>query len=214
MDAFETYEHKGVSVSFYYDETAGDPFEQFDQLAAIVWTDEDRARVNRNGRVSVDYSRYLDMDRFSSLAHAERYLTLMRRYLLAIPFAVIDYGSGGVRAELIREPYDDRDERILSGFLVVSEENREKVGAPMEGLRENALADWKVWKAWAQGEVYGYTAQLDDEFDSCFGFYEGQDLTYLREAANEAADAIAHDVFVNQEPADVAEVLAGMKGGR
>lgn len=212
MEAFETFEHEGVTVSLYYDEHAEDPFETHDQLAELVWTERDRAYKNVGGHVSIDHAHYLDTDDFSSVEHAQRYLTLMRRYLVAVPFRVVDYGSGGVRASLVRDPWTDEDLTRISGFVVVSEANREMTGAPLEGLEENALLDWKEWKAWAEGEVFGYVAALpdadEDEQDSCWGFYG--DLEYVRKEAREAAEAIASSHRANEEPPDVAEVLAAL----
>lgn len=184
MEAFETFEHAGTKVSIYQDYDAGDPFEQFDQLAELMWTDREHAYKNVGGRVSIDYDHFLDPERFTSAAHMQRYLTLMERYLVAIPFQLVDYGSNGYQAHVLAEPDDAR----ISGFLVVSEANREKVGAPLEGIAENAMHDFNQWKAWVEGDVYGYVVKTSDERESCWGFYG--DLDYVRKEAREEAERL------------------------
>src|SRR5574341_58288 len=187
MEAFETFEHAGCRVAIYQD-CAGDPFEQFEQLGELVWTEREHAYKNVGGHVSIDYEHYLNPDRFMSVAHMQRYLTLMERYLVAIPFQLSDYGSGGYRAQ-VRGADDDMNR--VSGFLVVSEANREKVGAPLEGLADNAMNDWRMWKAWVEGEVYGYIVKTSDETDSCWGYYG--DLDYVRKETREEADRLGAD---------------------
>lgn len=185
MEAFETFEHAGAKVAIYQDDAAGDPFEQFDQLGELVWTEREHAHKNVNGQVSLDHEHYLDPDRFTSTAHMQRYLTLMERYLVAIPFQLIDYGSGGYRAQT-RDA--DADMNRVSGFLVVTEKTREKVGAPLEGLAENAMGDFRQWKAWVEGEVFGYVVKTSDETESCWGYYG--ELDYVRKEACEEAERL------------------------
>lgn len=190
MEPVETFEHDGVTVEIHQDYDAGDPFEQYDQLAELVWTEREHAYKNVNGHVSIDHEHYLDPDRFTSVAHMQRYLTLMERYLIAIPFRLIDYGSNGYRAMLT----DETDERT-SGFVVVSEANREKVGAPMEGLRDNALGDWRMWKAWVEGDVYYFHAGRGWPESECIGGFYGADheQSGLMEEAKSIAEGIADE---------------------
>jgi hypothetical protein len=47
----------------------------------------------------------------------------------------------------------------------------------------------------------------DGSEDSCWGFY-GRDDSYVREEANAAAEYLNRERLVNQEPTDVAEILA------
>ena len=174
---FETFEHAGIPVEIVQDTDAGDPFEQFEQLAEIVWTDREHASSREQFR---------DPDYFRDVAHMQRYLTLMDGYLVAVPFRLVDYGSGGNRATLYRDAYPER----VSGFLVVSEAQREKVGASREGLEENALHDWNQWRAWVEGDVYGYVvASGAEDSESVFGFYG--DLEYVRKEARETAEDVA-----------------------
>jgi hypothetical protein len=188
MEAFETFEHAGVTVEIHQDYDAGNPFEQFEQLAELVWTEREHANRNVNGRVELDHEHYLDPDRFSSTAHMQRYLTLMEGYLVAVPFHLADYGSSGHSAT-VRDEYADMNR--VSGFLVVSEKNREKVGAPLDGLEENAMSDWREWKAWVEGNVFGYVVKAGADHDSVWGFYG--DLDYVRKEAKEVAEGMASE---------------------
>lgn len=66
-------------------------------------------------------------------------------------------------------------------------------GAPKSSHESQCRAAGKLWGAWAWGNVYGYVIDdgVDDNAESCFGFY-GSDFVEsgLEEAARGAADSL------------------------
>lgn len=204
----ETYEHAGEKVRIWYDEYAGNPYTEWDQASELLI----------GPRLARDYNlgeTWEGLENCSSVAQAARYLTMFGGYVLAIPFRFDDYGSSGARTYLVDE-WSDR----CAGFLVLTQEayEREFAGMPLTGDAEHTAektcrAEFGAFRAWVEQEVYGWTAGTGEDADSVGGYYG--ELEYVKQEANERAEEIAHEKWINQEPpADVAEVLAGMRGGR
>lgn len=199
MDTVEQYEHEGIPVRIVYDYDAESPFKNFTQAAELVGF----LPFARDFDVAMS----LDEDRFVSVAHAARWLTLCEGYLVAIPFRFQDYGSSGYRTYLT-----DTDDESAAGFVCVSPEGIALTGAP--DPERAAREDFETFRQWIEGEVYGYiVAEGTENEESLWCIYDGtHDLSYVKEEANEIAADIARERLVNLEPPDVAEVLAGMRG--
>jgi hypothetical protein len=189
----ETFTHEGLECSIYADIISGNPYREWDQVTEVIWIDREYADKK---------DLYRNPDYFNSVAHMQRYLTLMDKYLAAIPFRFEDYGSGGMRAYLVE--YDT--DRSATGFIVLSKERCEKFGCDPADAEEIVKQDFKPFKVWAQGEILGYYVEADDDSDGCAGFYD--DIEYVRKECKESAERIKHEILVNQEPTDIAEVLA------
>lgn len=187
MEPFETFKHAGVTVELHQDYDAGNPFETFDQAAELVLFDDSSA--NRN--YDLKPADTLDRDRFVSLEHAHRYLTLMRRYHVALPFRIDDYGSSGARARLVTMDDDTDTFYRVDGFVAVGPRGVEVTGCT--DFEEAARQDFATFASWVAGEVCGFVvAPGTREQDSCWGFYdEDHKLTHLRSEAKSAAEAVA-----------------------
>jgi hypothetical protein len=191
-EPFETFDHCGLTVEIHYDDSAGNPFETFDQAAEL-----------RDG-TREGWGEPIDLDAFTSTAHAARYLTLFGGCLVAIPYRLHDYGSGGYRACLT-----GTDDERVSGFVVVTPAGIETTGAP--DPEEAARQDFETFRQWIDGEVFGYVVRSRDGevLDSCWGFYgdpDGDDG--VKDEARRAAEHEAHEIALDAEPPDVAQVLA------
>jgi hypothetical protein len=192
MEAFETFEHEGFTIELHTDYDAANPFEDFEQAAELVGFQA----------FAQDFTcaKTLDESRFSSVAHAARYLTLIQGYLVAIPFQLSDYGSGGYRA-MLTETEDER----AAGFVCVSQQGIDLTGAP--DPEQAAREDFEMFRMWIEGEVVGYVVHSSEGelIDSLWGIYDVDDA---RTEAREAVEHEAHERWVEDEPPDVAEVLA------
>lgn len=197
MDAIETYEHNGVTVQIFYDESGENPREMFDHVGTIVsftrefdgdeyissiedmtkmcpacdergTIEDDCGECGGWGTVTQSLAEYIAAE-----YPADEYLT--------VPLRFSDYGSQG-------------------GQLYESDQPNALIYAPMAKVREEwgderdahdyLLNETAEMNSWMQGEVYGYIVDPDGDFDeSCWGFIG--DMEYVKAEANEAADYVA-----------------------
>lgn len=198
IEPADTFEVKGIKCEIHYDQHAGNPYDEFDQLGELLSDVRDYT-----------FGTKYDFSRFKSTRHAARYLTLCESYAIAIPFVFQDYGSSGALAYLDTPDDVSSDYPRIDGFLVVSKQQFEEEGMDLEKTEAAARAGFNEFAAYVAGEVFGYRAAPGDEDeDSCWGYYGS--LDYVKAEATRAAEYIAHERWVNEEPSfDVAEALAG-----
>jgi len=180
MEAYETFEHNGLIIEIHYDTDMGSPFTEYDQAASLLWNGSTRAAEHYGAEP-------IDLDRFTSTAHAARYLTLMERCLVALPFRIDDHGANGSRAYLV-----DTDDEHPHGFVVVTRDGIETTGAP--DPLEAAKQDFATFASWVAGDVYGFVIRTEagEHLDSCWGFYGDPDEQYgIKEEAKSQADYYA-----------------------
>lgn len=199
----ESFEHAGCQVSIYQDPEPGSPLE-WDNLGIAVAFDY----------LAGEYREGSFYERVSEGQEDEAYRRggwqLLARYLRmtegaeAVPFSMADYGSSGLR--IYAESLDtDR----VAGFLYA---DRAKIiaeyGDDSEWSRETARsclrAEIEALAQYAEGDIYGYIVEEDEEHDSCWGFYG---IEEAKAEARSAAECIAREVAINQEPPTPAEVL-------
>lgn len=185
MNTAEKYEHAGIPVRIVVDEWAENPYVANDQASEILYSGDYDFKTEPVPKLGAWYRED------PSSAVMCRWLTLFGGYVLAIPFYLADYGSGGLRAWL-HEPNDEP----ASGYLVLSKEayDREFTGMPLSGDAEftaekTCRAEFETFCQYLEGDVYGFiVAEDSDDEDSCWSFYG---LEYCQEAANESAEWIA-----------------------
>lgn len=189
MHAIDTFEHWGIPVEIHQDYDAGDPYENFDQASRLVWCSSVSRREAFRDVETVD-------DESWDVAVVHRYLTLFGGESVAIPFRYHDYGSGGYDVYL-----QDAPNERTAGFLCVSRETLEKEWVPYvtepaaapQKAEDCARAEFATWKAWLQGDVYGYVvADGTPEQESCWGFY-GPGDEYVRQEARSMAEHAAFE---------------------
>lgn len=158
MDKVESYEHRGVRVDIYYDESPTSPRE-FDNATTMV----------------VQADRYADIDEpqfpMEREAFARGDYRLLERYLRTA-CGVVAFGQW-------------QSHRDCWGYAYVTRERAEELGvADPAGALE---AETEEYCDWAQGIVYGFiVADGTDDHDSCWGFIG--DIDYCKQEANEAAE--------------------------
>lgn len=199
MEAFETYEHAGCKVSLYPDFDSENPYTAYEQPSKLLLGSE-LAREYDLGEAMPHPERAYEDD--PSSAVMVRWLTLFGGYVSALPFTFTDYGSGGQRA-WITAP----DDEPASGYVVMSTEDRDRIGVSVGREEEAARADFDVFSSWIEGDVCGFVVTDGEDEDSCWGFYGPNAEKYCREEANDMAEYLQRERLVNQEPTDIAEVL-------
>lgn len=131
-----------------------------------------------------------------------RWYRLMHKAEILL-FNFHDYGSSGARlyAESLEDDADGfflvTREKIIEEYGDDSPESREKARSVMQG-------ELKIMSQYVEGDVYGYVVSGDDGH-SCWGFFGIEDV---RNEAREAAKYAEHQRLINQEPTDIAEVIA------
>lgn len=201
-EPFETYEHAGCVVKLYQDYDAGNPYKEWDQPSKLLY----EGGYDFGSEAPPKLGAWYRED--PSSAAMCRWLTLFGGYVMALPFHLADYGSGGLRAWIT-----DPDGDPASGYVVMTAQDKEKIGVP-DGMEEQAARDdFSVFNAYLEGDVIGYVVEdaEGEHVDSCWGFYCAPDrekeLDYVRSEANTAAESHEHERLVNQEPTDIAEII-------
>lgn len=202
----ETFDHKGVEVKIMIDQWQDDPRQNRDEITRWIWGPKyNHLALKHDEFINLDHYDYRE-SKWTPTALAARWLTLFDGYAIVVPFRIEDHGAQS-RAYLT-----DIDDDRVHGFIGITRKDAE------EEAKHNSEA-WQFdpqayikamfdeFAAWVEGEVYGWVvADGTDDEDSCWGYYG--DIEYVRTQAKEVAEHLAHDRLVNQEPPDVAEVLA------
>lgn len=210
MDAFDTYEHAGLTVELHYDDSGVNPRKDSDHAGVIVsftneYNGDERMgnpsdltipcpdceeaedsdgckRCNGEGEVEVDISEYME-----AMSIGE----------VVLPLRFSDYGSNGSRLY----EYDADD---ANAVIYITDETLQK---EWDGDREKAEACLRAEvaeeNAWLCGEIYGYIIkgphgeELPDKFqDSCWGFIGNDE--YVRKEANSAAESVAEQLAAEE----------------
>lgn len=185
-------------AKIYWDDSPSSPRE-WDNLSEMVafarlWREYMIADREANGYEEDARERGI-LTRWYSLCHGAE-IKLYR---------FVDYGSSGARMHSV----DTEDD--ASGFFMVTREKMiEEYGDDSPESREKARScmdgEFKVMRQYVEGDVYGYMVDGEDG-DSCWGFYGMEDV---KREAQGAAEYAEHERLINQEPTDVAEILATM----
>lgn len=239
MEPFETYEHDGITVEIHYqeyDQEHADP-RQWDNLTTLVcWHPDyilgDEQFRAPNGRGAVETPFHEGGEGVTSMRHLERYLRIVRGAIGIRPLYLYDHSGISIRAGS-PSPFDNPHVRVdeygqgmgwdttMIGFVYTTHERiTELCGDGLEyhseeWVNEQVAADVRLYDDYLRGSVYGYVvARGTDDEESCWGFLGDPDASGLREEANATAAYIAAERRANEEPPDVAEMLAGMRGER
>lgn len=196
QEPIDKFDHAGLTISIYQDWHASNPQREFDNLGTMVAFDQ----LGRNYDLADRTADWQEEE-----AH-DRRLGLLERWMRmetgaeVVFFYLQDGGSNGARLY-------STDEEGASGFFFVdgrdivkeygddSPESREKARALLE-------SEIKQMGLYVEGNVYGYVVsdEENDHIDSCWGFYGEYDDEYLIGEAKDAAEWIAHERALEDEP--------------
>ena len=207
MEPFDTFEHEGIKVELHYDWDPGDPREWQRLGEMVCW----HRRYNLGDRQpDSQEEEALNRGGFKLL---DRYLRIAKGATQVIPLGLIDHSgismyAGGGSHWSDAAGWDSG----TVGFIFDTPQLREECGTPPDLVEKGLREEIEVYDEYLTGQVYGYVAAPDeDDQDSCWGFFGcSRDDSYLREEAKASAAAIAHERAINEEPVDVAEVLASL----
>lgn len=188
MEAIETFENAGFTVSIYQEEDPGSPRE-WDNLGKMVcW----HRRANL-GDETIKTSNYQNMDELVASFNA----------LVCIPLYLYEHSGMTMTASYetyLRYP-DRQWDAGQVGFIYVTEETLRKEYSiqpgqdiPPETLalaKQVLVGEVEEYDQYLTGDVYGYVVKdtAGEHVDSCWGFFG---LEYAREEA-QAALASASD---------------------
>ena len=188
MEAIETFEAAGFTVSLYHDEDPGSPRE-WDNLGKMVcW----HRRVNL-GDETIKTSNYRNMDELVASFNAR----------VCIPLYLYEHGGMTMRTHPFGDPWDSGQ----VGFIYVTDETlRKEYSVPpgqdippetLDLAKQVLVGEVETYDQYLTGDVYGYMVkdEAGEHVDSCWGFFG---LEYAQQEA-EAALASASNGKVDNE---------------
>jgi len=194
MEAIETFDVHGVTVSIYPDDSAESPREwcNLSTMVAMPRLAREYGFCDRESTGTED-----DAMSRGGMALLARYLRLTEGAEVQ-PFTFQDYGSSGARLFAVGIDSD----RTEGFFYVTRDEIVAEYGDDSEASRALARScmtgECTVMGQWVEGDVYGYVATGPNEYeDSCWGFFGYDDA---KQQATAAAEWVAHQAAANEEP--------------
>ena len=194
----EQYTHEDLKIDIYLDETAESP-RHWDNLGRLILFGRygymDVNEVGKEYRPS-KYSGWNEFEEAILSDHPGAEILPVYRY----EHSGVMYNTTGFSC-----PWDS----CQVGFIVCPRESilkefsAKRVTANLRGkVREVLKSEIDTYSTWASGDVYGYVVtdvcnnSINLDGDSCWGFYG---IGAVKDAANEAAEAIAPEYFASAE---------------
>lgn len=164
--------YKHVNIEIEYDDTAPDPYKEFDMLGEVAAYDRRSAYPDTEG---MGKSHYM---------YAPQNVTL-EKYLRTKADAVITVDFMGIGLAYVTR------QQIIAEYGAYTPATSRKA-------KKVLTAQAEEYRLWADGETYGYiiTNNDGDRLDSCYGFY-GRD--YCEQEARAAADYHEKEIQANQD---------------
>lgn len=166
MDAIDTIEYNGYTISTFYDESPESPRE-WDNL----------------GRMALSHDRYnfpnddgVNFDDFDSWQAAETYLRKEYGAVIVLPVQMYEHSGVSLYVGNMHDQWDGgqvgliyataADIRTCFNIKRITKKYREQVKITLEN-------EVNTYSQYVSGEVYGFTITDPDgkEVDSCYGFY-------------------------------------------
>ena len=182
----ETY--KGWTIKIVYDESPSNPRTEWDNFGHML--------CFHSGYNLGDEHQY-SSDQYESLEELFKEIEKEKGECYMLPLRLYDH-SGISISTSESYPYNDRWDSGSVGFIYVSRKEilkEYKVKKVSKTLRktvmDNLQCEVETYNQYLTGDVYGYVVEdpVDEEVDSCYGFY-GSDFkdNGLRECAEQIID--------------------------
>lgn len=215
----EQYEHAGLTVRICWEEDGSfaDPRDNCNLGTMVCWHpdyilgDEQIAanrgavKRDRHGSANTMFQTETGRTDFRSMEQIERYLRLARKATAIVPLTLYDHSGISIRASAHPGPWDPGgwDSTMVGFIYTTAERMTELCGAPdyvpesedMEPeawRRKQLVGEVEEYNLFLTGQVYYFVIEDEDgeTLDSCGGFLGDE---YVKEAANEAAEACADE---------------------
>jgi hypothetical protein len=205
MEPVEKYDHKGVKIRIYYDDSPASTPRDWSNVGTMVcWH-----RGYELGDRPLESQERKALER-GGMHLLTRYLTMWEGATVVIPLGLIDhsgismYAGGGAH---VMDPGGWDSGTV--GFIFDTPAGREECGTPLDRIEEILHEEIEVYDQYLTGDVYGYIVGSGEHEESCWGFYGMDDV---KQEAESIAEGIAHDLWVEEEPAqDVPEIMAVLR---
>lgn len=173
MEAVESYEHEGVPIQIYQDDSPGDTPRDWSNVGTMVcW----HRRYDLGDRQPEDAEkRALERGGFPLL---ERYLGIFHGATTVIKLGLLDHSgismyAGGGDHWCDPGGWDSG----TVGFIFDTTEGRDECGTTIEFVDAVLRQEIAVYDQYLRGDVYGYVvADGTEDEESCWGFYGMEDV--------------------------------------
>lgn len=183
----EEFEHLGIKIGLYYDDTgSGDPRDGDNLMKIAHW----HRRYDLGDEVPDD---------LDGIEGVRRWLK-KQGAINILPLYIYDH-SGitiwvGDNEPLIPGAHRGWDSGQV-GFVYTTKEQMDLIGTPRKAVSRVLKAEVEDFDSYLRGEVYGYRVEdRDEEVDSCWGFLGPEGLEAARQEAIASATYRANAVAV------------------
>lgn len=190
MNAIETIDYKGHTISLYYDEDCESPRE-WDNLSMIY---SNSRHYNPDNLDIDDLMNEIGMDSFQGF---DAILSRMEHDYIAYKVCIVEHGYAALSLSTpVPNPYMGFDSGTFGIMAVSKDAVRREYGVKRitKAIREKVESvfqgELEVLQKYINGEVYGFIVDGTDG-DSCWGFYSMDDAI---EEAKASIDCDNHEV--------------------
>jgi hypothetical protein len=184
----EEFEHLGIKIGLYYDDSGvGDPTDGDNLMKIAHW----HRRYDLGERVPDD---------LDGIEGVRRWLK-KQGAINILPLYIYDHSGITIWVEgnepMINSAHRGWDSGQV-GFVYTTKEQMDLLGTPRKAVDRVLRAEVEDYDSYLRGEVYGYRVFDDDgdEVDSCWGFLGDEGLKDARQEAIASATYRANEVAV------------------
>lgn len=183
MEPIETKTQAGLTSHIYYDQCAGNPFKEFDQLGTLIC-------FGRSANLGSDHSYSSPKELHEDIGEKALFL----------PVFMYEHSGQTVNTTGFSCPWDSGQVgEIYVTFAAIKSEYGEVTPETVEKARKILVAEIETLAQWLEGNVYGLSIE-DEEgnvVDSFWGYYGP--LSHSREEAQALLDCLIQERRENSQ---------------